>query len=213
LIIGFSLILNTLLVFLLFAITLLALKLIRNPRSKVNKVIPVVQINPIEAGALTKLVLENSISDNLTMLNDQERVILKLGGVKLYEHKILKNKGKYQGISLRVLSGLSYRIGEFSNKAKETLINTDNGEFFFTSDRFIFLGQKGSVEVSLKKVLKVDINKGMLEVHQTGRAKVILFGGLQEAWENYITLFDSNEQIKRDDGLSRISFIATELLK
>ena len=206
-------ILNTLLVFLLFAITLLALKLIRNPRSKVNKVIPVVQINPIEAGALTKLVLENSISDNLTMLNDQERVILKLGGVKLYEHKILKNKGKYQGISLRVLSGLSYRIGEFSNKAKETLINTDNGEFFFTFDCFIFLGQKGSVEVSLKKVLKVDINKGMLEVHQTGRAKVILFGGLQEAWENYITLFDSNEQIKRDDGLSRISFIATELLK
>ena len=206
-------ILNTLLVFLLFAITLLGLKLIRNPRSKVNKVIPVVQINSIEAGALTKLVLENSISDNLTMLNDQERVILKLGDVKLYEHKILKNKGKYQGISLRVLSGLSYRIGEFSNKAKETLINTDNGEFFFTSDRFIFLGQKGSVEVSLKKVLKVDINKGMLEVHQTGRAKVILFGGLQEAWENYITLSDINEQIKRDDGLSRISFIATELLK
>ena len=146
-------------------------------------------------------------------LNDRERIILKLDGVQLLEFKNIKNKGMYQGISLRVMDGLSYRIGEFSHKQKKALTNVDIGELIFTSDRLIFLGDRESLEISLKKLLSVNIAGEMLEIHQTGRSKVVLFDGLKEAWKNYIAVFDSHGIFQAESGVLRIAFIAKELLK
>ena len=119
----------------------------------------------------------------------------------------------YQGISLRVIDGLSYRVGEFSAKQKEALINIDLGELIFTSERLIFLGNKESLEISLKKLLSINIAEEMLEIHQRRRSKVIFFDGLNEAWKNYVNLSEKNHGLKKESGTLRIALIAKEILK
>ena len=193
-------------------IAFLVFKFFKDSGFKASKEIPIIRIFKNEAEALEKLVLESAIQDFSLKLNDLERIILKLDGVQLLEFKNINNKGIYQGISLRVMDGLSYRIGEFSSKQKQALTGIDVGELIFTSDRLIFLGVKESLELSLKKVLAVNIAGEMLEIHQTGRSKVIFFDALNDAWQNYV-VSNGNERFQAESGVLRVAFIAKELLK
>ena len=195
-----------------FVIAFLAFKFFKGSEFKANKEIPISRILKNEAQALEELVLESAIQDLSIKLNDLERIILKLDGVQLLEFKNINNKGMYQGISLRVMDGLSYRVGEFSSKQKQALTGLDVGELIFTSDRLIFLGARESLELSLKKLLSVDIAGEMLEIHQTGRSKVIFFGGLNDAWQNYI-VSSGDERFQKESGVLRSAFIVKELLK
>jgi hypothetical protein len=52
----------------------------------------------------------------------------------------------------------------------------------------------------------------MLEIHQTGRSKVIFFGGLNNAWQNYI-VSSGDERFQKESGVLRSAFIVKELLK
>ena len=195
-----------------FVIAFLVFKFFKGSEFKANKEIPISRILKNEAQALEELVLESAIQDLSIKLNDLERIILKLDGVQLLEFKNINNKGMYQGISLRVMDGLSYRVGEFSSKQKQALTGLDVGELIFTSDRLIFLGARESLELSLKKLLSVDIAGEMLEIHQTGRSKVIFFGGLSDAWQNYI-VSSGDERFQKESGVLRSAFIVKELLK
>lgn len=195
-----------------FVIAFLIFKFFKGSEFKANKEIPISRILKNEAQALKELVLESAIQDLSIKLNDLERIILKLDGVQLLEFKNINNKGMYQGISLRVMDGLSYRVGEFSSKQKQALTGLDVGELIFTSDRLIFLGARESLELSLKKLLSVDIAGEMLEIHQTGRSKVIFFGGLSDAWQNYI-VSSGDERFQKESGVLRSAFIVKELLK
>jgi len=195
-----------------FVIAFLVFKFFKGSEFKANKEIPISRILKNEAQALEELVLESAIQDLSIKLNDLERIILKLDGVQLLEFKNINNKGMYQGISLRVMDGLSYRVGEFSSKQKQALTGLDVGELIFTSDRLIFLGARESLELSLKKLLSVDIAGEMLEIHQTGRSKVIFFGGLNDAWQNYI-VSSGDERFQKESGVLRSAFIVKELLK
>jgi len=195
-----------------FVIAFLVFKFFKGSEFKANKEIPISRILKNEAQALKELVLESAIQDLSIKLNDLERIILKLDGVQLLEFKNINNKGMYQGISLRVMDGLSYRVGEFSSKQKQALTGLDVGELIFTSDRLIFLGARESLELSLKKLLSVDIAGEMLEIHQTGRSKVIFFGGLNDAWQNYI-VSSGDERFQKESGVLRSAFIVKELLK
>jgi hypothetical protein len=195
-----------------FVIAYLVFKFFKGSEFKANKEISISRILKNEAQALEELVLESAMQDLSIKLNDLERIILKLDGVQLLEFKNINNKGMYQGISLRVMDGLSYRVGEFSSKQKQALTGLDVGELIFTSDRLIFLGARESLELSLKKLLSVDIAGEMLEIHQTGRSKVIFFGGLSDAWQNYI-VSSGDERFQKESGVLRSAFIVKELLK
>jgi hypothetical protein len=205
-------ILDIIVVLMFFVIAFLIFKFFKGSEFKANKEIPISRILKNEAQALKELVLESAIQDLSIKLNDLERIILKLDGVQLLEFKNINNKGMYQGISLRVMDGLSYRVGEFSSKQKQALTGLDVGELIFTSDRLIFLGARESLELSLKKLLSVDIAGEMLEIHQTGRSKVIFFGGLSDAWQNYI-VSSGDERFQKESGVLRSAFIVKELLK
>ena len=205
-------ILDIVVILIFVVIAFLVFKFFKGSAFKANKDIPISRILENEAQALEDLVLESAIQDLSIKLNDLERIILKLDGVQLLEFKNINNKGMYQGISLRVMNGLSYRVGEFSSKQKQALTGLDVGELIFTSDRLIFLGARESLELSLKKLLSVDIAGEMLEIHQTGRSKVIFFGGLNDAWQNYI-VSSGDERFQKESGVLRSAFIVKELLK
>jgi hypothetical protein len=191
----------------------LGYRLLRYPKPKVKELIPTIKISEDETKALKELVSNKPIKDSPIRLNEGERAILRLDNIDLLEYKNIKTKGMYQGISLRVIDGLSYRVGEFSAKQKEALINIDLGELIFTSERLIFLGNKESLEISLKKLLSINIAEEMLEIHQRRRSKVIFFDGLNEAWKRYVNLSEKNDGLKKESGTLRIAFIAKEILK
>ena len=172
----------------LLIVMFLGYRLLRSPKPEVKELIPIIKISEDEVKALKELVSNKLIKDSPIRLNEGERAILRLDNIDLLEYKNIKTKGMYQGISLRVIDGLSYRVGEFSAKQKEALINIDLGELIFTSERLIFLGNKESLEISLKKLLSINIAEEMLEIHQRRRSKVIFFDGLNEAWKNYVNL-------------------------
>jgi len=197
----------------LLIVMFLGYRLLRSPKPKVKELIPTIKISEDEAKALKELVSNKPIKDSPIRLNEGERAILKLDNIDLLEYKNIKTKGMYQGISLRVIDGLSYRVGEFSAKQKEALINIDLGELIFTSERLIFLGNKESLEISLKKLLSINIAEEMLEIHQRRRSKVIFFDGLNEAWKRYVNLSEKNDGLKKESGTLRIAFIAKEILK
>ncbi len=193
-------------------LTFFVIKLIKKPEFKSNKEIPITRISKKEAKALEDLVLEATIQDSSIKLQDQERIILKLDDVQLLEFKNIKQKGMYQGISLRVMDGLSYRIGEFSRKQKQALTIIDFGELIFTSNRVIFLGDKESLELHIKKLLSVNIAGEMMEINQVGRSNVIFFDGINAAWKTYISS-TGGELFQKESGVLRVSFIAQELIK
>lgn len=197
----------------LLIVMFLGYRLLRSPKPKVKELIPTIKISEDEAKALKELVSNKPIKDSPIRLNEGERAILRLDNIDLLEYKNIKTKGMYQGISLRVIDGLSYRVGEFSAKQKEALINIDLGELIFTSERLIFLGNKESLEISLKKLLSINIAEEMLEIHQRRRSKVIFFDGLNEAWKRYVNLSEKNDGLKKESGTLRIAFIAKEILK
>ena len=205
-------ILDIFVILMFLALILLVIKLFKGSESKAKKEIPITRISEHEAKALGDLVLETAIQDSSIRLHDRERIILKLYGVELLEFKNINNKGMYQGISLRVIDGLSYRIGEFSHKQKQALTGVDVGELIFTSDRLIFLGAKESLELYLKKLLSVNIAGEMLEIHQTGRSKVIFFDGLNAAWKNYIAS-SGGKIFQAESGVLRTAFITKALIK
>jgi len=197
----------------LLIVMFLGYRLLRYPKPKVKELIPTIKISEDETKALKELVSNKPIKDSPIRLNEGERAILRLDNIDLLEYKNIKTKGMYQGISLRVIDGLSYRVGEFSAKQKEALINIDLGELIFTSERLIFLGNKESLEISLKKLLSINIAEEMLEIHQRRRSKVIFFDGLNEAWKRYVNLSEKNDGLKKESGTLRIAFIAKEILK
>ena len=197
----------------LLIVMFLGYRLLRYPKPKVKELIPTIKISEDETKALKALVSNKPIKDSPIRLNEGERAILRLDNIDLLEYKNIKTKGMYQGISLRVIDGLSYRVGEFSAKQKEALINIDLGELIFTSERLIFLGNKESLEISLKKLLSINIAEEMLEIHQRRRSKVIFFDGLNEAWKRYVNLSEKNDGLKKESGTLRIAFIAKEILK
>jgi hypothetical protein len=205
-------ILDIFVILMFLALILLVIKLFKNSGFKANKEIPITRISEDEAKALEDLVLQTAIQDSSIKLHDQERIILKLDGIQLLEFKNINNKGIYQGISLRVMDGLSYRIGEFSRKQKQVLTSIDFGELIFTSNRVIFLGAKESLELYLKKLLSVNIAGKMLEIDQTGRSKVIFFDGLNTAWKKYVTS-SGMKHFQAESGVLRASFIIKELIK
>ena len=197
----------------LLIVMFLGYRLLRYPKPKVKELIPTIKISEDETKALKALVSNKPIKDSPIRLNEGERAILRLDNIDLLEYKNIKTKGMYQGISLRVIDGLSYRVGEFSAKQKEALINIDLGELIFTSERLIFLGNKESLEISLKKLLSINIAEEMLEIHQRRRSKVIFFDGLNEAWKRYVNLSEKNDGLKKESGTLRIAFITKEILK
>ena len=205
-------VLDIFVILIFIVLILLVIKLITGSKFKSNNEISFTRISKEEAKALEDVVIDTAAQDSSIKLHDEERIILKLDDVELLEFKNINNKGIYQGVSIRVMDGLSYRLGEFSRKQKQALASMDCGELIITSNRIIFLGGKESLELHLKKLLAVNIAGKMLEINQTGRSKVIFFDGLNTAWKKYVTS-SGMKHFQPESGVLRVSFILKELFK
>ena len=124
----------------LLIVMFLGYRLLRYPKPKVKELIPTIKISEDETKALKELVSNKPIKDSPIRLNEGERAILRLDNIDLLEYKNIKTKGMYQGISLRVIDGLSYRVGEFSAKQKEALAFKKEIGAFTNMKQWDFIG-------------------------------------------------------------------------
>jgi hypothetical protein len=85
-----------------------------------------------------------------------EQFVWRFKGVKYYEDKTKRQTiGRTQGVSIRVMKGVYYRVGQFKGTPVETTARTlvDTGDLVITSKNIYFSGPSKSVRVPYEKIV------------------------------------------------------------
>lgn len=102
----------------------------------------------------------------------------------LAEEKIINRSyvGGSRGVSLRVMKGVSYRIGSYrGHVVNETgVVAVSNGALVITSKRFIFQGDKKSFAVNLNKILDIKVFSNGIHFSENNRLKPRLVKFVEE---------------------------------
>lgn len=102
----------------------------------------------------------------------------------LAEEKVINRRyvGGSHGVSLRIMKGVSYRIGSYrGNLVSETgVVAVSNGSLIITSKRLIFQGDKKSFAVNLDKILNIQIFSNGIHFSENNRIKPRLIKFLEE---------------------------------
>lgn len=99
--------------------------------------------------------------------------------VTLYEHKIVRREtvGRSQGVSLRIMRGVSYRIG--GSKGQSVPIYDDvavaQGQLIFTNQRVVFKGDRRTVMVRLNDVIGADPYTNAIVIHANNTKQPLNF--------------------------------------
>jgi len=171
-----------------------------------------VPLNQENIDNLDALIGSASSDTNKLILQNNEKLILSLEGLSLHQYKITKTKGMYQGVSIRVMSGLSYRIGGFTSKPREVLSQLDVGDLHLTTERIVFLGSRESLEIHRSKLLSIEASNSFIELHQKGRAKVLFLGNLQKPWETF-AMSTNEEQVLKDNGIMKLAYLLSSITR
>jgi hypothetical protein len=89
--------------------------------------------------------------------------------VTLYENKMVRREsvGRSHGVSLRIMRGVSYRIG--GSKGQSMPIYEDvavaQGQLIFTNQRVVFKGDRRTMMVMLKDVIGADPYTNAIVMH------------------------------------------------
>lgn len=169
-------------------------------------------LNQENINNLDGLIASASSDTNKLILQNDEKLILSLEGLSLHQYKITKTKGMYQGVSIRVMSGLSYRIGGFTSKPREVLSQLDVGDLHLTTERIVFLGNRESVEIHRSKLLSIEASNSFIELHQKGRGKVLFLGNLQKPWETF-AISTNEEQVFKDNGIMKLAYLLSSITR
>jgi len=171
-----------------------------------------VPLNQENIDNLDTLIGSASSDTTKLILQQDEKLILSLEGISLHQYKITKTKGMYQGVSIRVMSGLSYRIGGFTSKPREVLSQLDVGGLHLTTERIVFLGNRESVEIHRSKLLSIEASNSFIELHQKGRGKVLFLGNLQKPWEIF-AMSTNEEQVYKDNGIMKLAYLLSSITR
>jgi len=93
------------------------------------------------------------------VLNPNEQFVYTIPEVIFSEPRsIRETSGAYGGPSIRVVKGLTWRVGSFKAKSEshEELRNIDKGNLTITSKRLIFIGIVKNLIIDLKKIISIE---------------------------------------------------------
>lgn len=143
----------------------------------------------IAQAAVLRDVLEGKIPqrakpDSSLGVNFQkgEQFVWRFKGVKYYEDKTKRQTvGHTQGVSIRVMKGVYYRVGQFKGTPIETTERTlvDTGDLVITSKNIYFSGPSKSVRVPYDKIVSFHPYQdgfGMMKDAATARPQTFVTG-------------------------------------
>jgi len=95
---------------------------------------------------------------------------------ELYEGRIVRERGTYQGFSIRITRGLYYRTGTYTEpKVSERIQKTDEGTLAVTNKRFIFIGVNRTIDIPLENIYAVEFFKDAITLHRKGKKRKEFF--------------------------------------
>jgi hypothetical protein len=128
--------------------------------------------------------LPNNISSTNSpiMLKPKEELILIFNGVNLAESRAVRltqSRGRSGGVSVRVAKGVSVRSGSGGSKSvsisHDEMTRIDTGTLILTNKRLVFMGDKKSVNIDLRKIIVVKPFNNAIDVQIEGKSKVQRF--------------------------------------
>ena len=132
------------------------------------------------------------------MLQRGEKLILDIPGISYCEEKTVKTKGSYQGFSVRVMRGVSYRFGGFEGAPGQEVVELDTGSFILTNKRLIFSGSTDSVEYPLSKIVTIEPLEDGILVNRSGKRKMEYFLGTTQLSSTITIHPDEGETFEAD---------------
>ncbi|MFC1786303.1 hypothetical protein ACFLZA_02955 [Candidatus Neomarinimicrobiota bacterium] len=125
--------------------------------------------------------------DTNLILRKNERLIFDIPNISLCEDRTVKVKGGYQGLSVRIMKGVSYRFGGFEAASEKKIIEIDSGNLILTNKRMVFSGKKSSKDILLNKINTIDTIENGFAITRTGKQKTEYYVGTNNLFAN-ITL-------------------------
>lgn len=105
----------------------------------------------------------------------------------LIEERVVSRtySGGSQGVSIRVMKGVSYRVGQQRGQlhSQTGLVTVSDGYFIITNKRLVFSGSRKSVSTNFDKLLDLEVYSDAIKISSTSRQKpaFIKFAHGQEA--------------------------------
>lgn len=97
---------------------------------------------------------------------------------QLIEERVVSRdySGRSQGVNLRVVKGVSYRIGQQKGKmvSQSGLVPISDGYFVITSKRLVFTGDRKSVSTPIAKLLDLHVFSDGLNFTADGKVKPVI---------------------------------------
>ena len=118
----------------------------------------------------------NKFDTNL-LLKKGERLVFDIPQVSLCEERSVRVKGGYQGFSVRLMKGVSYRFGGFTGGTEQQVIELDSGNFILTNKRIVFSGEKLSKDVPLNKINTIESLDNGISITRSGKQKTEYYVG------------------------------------
>ena len=100
--------------------------------------------------------LSKTFPSNLILKKD-ERLIFDIPEIELCEDRVVKSGGGYMGFSVRIMKGVSMRVGGFQGGVEKQVSPIDEGNFILTNKRIVFVGEKKSVEFLLSHINTIEV--------------------------------------------------------
>jgi hypothetical protein len=133
----------------------------------------------------SRVVVDGSLPFNLLKT---ETLVWLFNGCSYYEDKVhTRRVGGYQGVSLRIMKGVYYRVGGFQGHPVEThtLERIDAGTVGVTSKHLYFAGHQKSFRIPYTKVVSFDAYSDGIGIHRDGanaRPQLLITG---DGWFTY----------------------------
>ena len=115
--------------------------------------------------------------DTNLLLKRGEYLIFDLPQITLCEERSVKLKGGYQGFSVRIMKGVSYRFGGFQGGSERKVVEIDSGNLTLTNKRMVFSGKKTSKEISLTKINTIESLDNGISITRSGKQKTEYYVG------------------------------------
>tara|TARA_Y100001958_G_C21238105_1_gene565006 strand:- start:2572 stop:3234 length:663 start_codon:yes stop_codon:yes gene_type:complete len=119
---------------------------------------------------------ELGMESNL-FLKKGEKLIFEIPNVSFCEERSVRIRGASQGFSIRIMKGLSYRVGTVSGGVEQQVIPVDEGNFTLTNKRIVFTGPKKSNEFLLNKINSIEPLEDGIAINRTGKSKTEYYIG------------------------------------
>jgi len=121
------------------------------------------------------MFLEHS---NVLLKKDEKIIYAAPHNISLAEEKTVSLGADYGGVSVRVMKGVSVRVGKAKARKVEQLVELDRGALTITNKRFIYSGKRQNRSFNLSAIQSIDSDGDFLVINRSGKTKAEYYSGL-----------------------------------